>query len=1342
MVGTLHLSLVIAALVEQPVRELVVDTALLDSGTKISNSLGKLAGTPLLTVAGLPLETLTPGDFPLVDGAVVVAGATATTGRTPSPSLVFVVHTGPDAGRLTPLARGTHTIGRDHGDIPISDPEMSRHHAPLVVGKERITLSDAHSSNGTWVDGALITESTITTSSLITCGSSTCRIALPGFPAGSATTRAPSIHGPSVDGPATAADPLGVDVDIPLDVEALPPPELSRTQLVTAFLPLVLGVALALSTGMWFFLAFSALSAVTGVVPFLTRHRRSKAFDTAVGEAAERDGERRRRAVADAGELALAAETLKGRRFPPRSPTPPSRIHLRIGLADQRANVAVRGSVPGWEPPLLAQLPCLIGVELDRSEEMELHFQGEPSELLGLARLLLLQVSFGHAGTVSVLCWGSLPDLPSAARFLPGVELVTHPGRLGHLLRNGSRHLVFAFGGRPLPDAIARPAAVLRFQPGPGTAAVAGMATATVALRAGKAIQTGNCGKLLLTPDLVGTQSFDRTARAMGGMGPKSSQRAPGHLPATAALPGQGDGFPAPPTVLARWRETQQSSSLGCPIGVSTGGPLHFDLAQQGPHLLVAGTTGSGKSEFLRTLLLGIAANHSPARVNFLLIDFKGGSGLGKLARLPHAVGFLSDLSTESVTRSLVSLRAELGRREAILADHGMQDISELSLHAGSVSMPHLIVVIDEFRMLTDDVPGSVQKLLRIATLGRSLGLHLVMATQRPQGAITPDIRANVNTAVAFRVQTAMDSQDIIGSPAAAVIPVSVPGRAIIRVGSDTPVPFQTASLRLPTGRPAASGLEDLETHLTGPARGSIPGGERAPTAGTAGDPLAAAVSALAAAAATGGHPSPRRPVMPPLPRRSEAVPAQEGQPGELYLGVLDLPRQQAQRGLFWAPGHHSHLGLVGIPSAGGTGLLAHVLTECLDFLPETHLYVLDGDSTLGFVSARSQTGAHVGGHEVKRAARVLERLALLLSSRLTAGVGADRTPILLAVSGWGRWTSLFRNSRFSWAEDSLHDLVRDGEAAHITIVITGNRELVSSRLFGLLPNRIYFPAGAAADSLLTWPKLPDLEPVQGRGLVQGPVAPGRDAVAQLVVERRRPAESGQSPTVLPFPVAALPVLIDLPASVKGTSHVQGLTVPLGVSGDNLDIFSLQLPAGSAFIALGARGSGRSNLLDVIEQGAGTGPGTTILRAAATDDPSSYWRLLERGSGNPDPRKCVLLVDDADALPTDVQPVLASWVARGAAAVLTVVPGASLPIRVPLALQARAAGRGLHLAPRSPLDGDFFGVRFDLDGRPKPGRAFLVEQGTVVELQIFRRPPYHSPPLGAPGAAPSAAEGD
>ncbi|WP_035772591.1 FHA domain-containing protein, partial [Arthrobacter sp. Br18] len=844
--STLHLTLVTAPPGEQSVRELVLDTALLDTGTKVSRSVLMLAGTSVLTVRGLPLDTLTPGLFPLVNGAVVVAGASAPVGGTSEPSLVLVISTGPDAGRLIPLGRGRHTIGRSCCNILIRDPGLSRHHATLSVGKERITISDQDSANGTRVDGVRITESAVTTGSTIACGSSTCRIALLGLPTDSAAA-----GGPSDGRPARAAGSGDPDPDIPLEVDATPPPERSRIQFITAFLPLVLGVVLALTTGMWFFLAFSALSAVTGVLPLMVHRRRSKAFDAAVGRAAVRDGERRRRAVPDAGTVAVSAATGKHPAVP--HPASPARIHLRLGLADQRANLVVRGSPPGWEPPLLARLPCLVGIELDRSEEAELHFRGEPSELAGLAQLLLLQISFGYAGAVQVLCWGSLPDLPSAARFLPGVEIVTHPGKLELLLQGGSRYLVFAFGARPLPRTTGRPAGVLYFQPCPDTAA------AVVTLQHGGAVLTRGSAVLHFTPDLVRVQAFARTARALGGTGLGPAHPAPDHLPATAAPAGRGDGIPASPTVLARWRETRNSLGLGCSIGIGAGGALSFDLVRDGPHLLVAGTTGSGKSEFLRTLLLGIAANHSPVRVNFLLVDFKGGSGLGKLARLPHTVGFLSDLSTESVTRSLVSLRAELSRREAILAQHGVQDVSELPRGAGFSTLPRLIVVIDEFRMLADDVPGAVAGLMRVAALGRSLGMHLVMATQRPQGAITPDIRANITSAVAFRVQTGMDSQDIIGSPAAAKIPVTLPGRGIIRVGSGAPSLFQAASVSHWGTRPPVSGLEELSAHLAADQTAGLdPAGGQVASAGSvaeADDTVAAAVTAVAAAGAAGGYP-------------------------------------------------------------------------------------------------------------------------------------------------------------------------------------------------------------------------------------------------------------------------------------------------------------------------------------------------------------------------------------------------------------------------------------------------------------------------------------------------------
>jgi S-DNA-T family DNA segregation ATPase FtsK/SpoIIIE len=149
-------------------------------------------------------------------------------------------------------------------------------------------------------------------------------------------------------------------------------------------------------------------------------------------------------------------------------------------------------------------------------------------------------------------------------------------------------------------------------------------------------------------------------------------------------------------------------------LGIGEYGPLDLDLTVDGPHLLVAGTTGSGKSELLRSLVIGLAHGHSPQKVNFLLVDFKGGAGLGLLSDLPHSIGMLTDLSAENVNRALIWLRAEVRRRETELAGLGLTDISECQPSV----LPRLVVVIDEFRMLADEVPRAVPELMRIAALG------------------------------------------------------------------------------------------------------------------------------------------------------------------------------------------------------------------------------------------------------------------------------------------------------------------------------------------------------------------------------------------------------------------------------------------------------------------------------------------------------------------------------------------------------------------------------------------------------------------------------------------------
>ena len=172
-----------------------------------------------------------------------------------------------------------------------------------------------------------------------------------------------------------------------------------------------------------------------------------------------------------------------------------------------------------------------------------------------------------------------------------------------------------------------------------------------------------------------------------------------------------------------------------------------MDLRADGPHALIGGTTGAGKSELLQTLVASIAASHTPERVTFLLVDYKGGAAFKECVDLPHTVGMVTDLDGHLVDRVLVSLRAELRRRERVLHHHGAKDILELERRDPLNAPPALVLVVDEFATLAKELPGFVDGVVSIAQLGRSLGIHLILATQRPAGAINDNIRANTHPA-------------------------------------------------------------------------------------------------------------------------------------------------------------------------------------------------------------------------------------------------------------------------------------------------------------------------------------------------------------------------------------------------------------------------------------------------------------------------------------------------------------------------------------------------------------------------------------------------------------------
>ena len=243
----------------------------------------------------------------------------------------------------------------------------------------------------------------------------------------------------------------------------------------------------------------------------------------------------------------------------------------------------------------------------------------------------------------------------------------------------------------------------------------------------------------------------------------------------------------------ARWRARPPAAVIGSgPHGIHS-----IDLSRDGPHVLVGGTTGSGKSEFLRTLVVSLAISTPPSDLTLVLVDFKGGAAFGPCADLPHVVGVVTDLDDHLVARALTSLRAELRRRERMLADAGTPDLEAYarSPRARQDPMPRLVVVVDELRTLVDEVPDFVSGLVRLAAQGRSLGIHLVLSTQRPSGAITAEVQANVSLRIAFRVRDRADSVAVVEDAGAADLSPATPGRAVARGPDGRLLTFQSAIL-------------------------------------------------------------------------------------------------------------------------------------------------------------------------------------------------------------------------------------------------------------------------------------------------------------------------------------------------------------------------------------------------------------------------------------------------------------------------------------------------------------------------------------------------------------------
>ncbi|MGN9783549.1 FtsK/SpoIIIE domain-containing protein [Nonomuraea sp. ZG12] len=538
--------------------------------------------------------------------------------------------------------------------------------------------------------------------------------------------------------------------------------------------------------------------------------------------------------------------------------------------------------------------------------------------------------------------------------------------------------------------------------------------------------------------DLVSPSWCDRLARALSPIRDVSRQDTAGQLPdavrlldllALRSLSGQ--------ELAARWHDQGSTRAL---IGTGPDGPFSIDLRLDGPHALIAGTTGAGKSELLQTLISSLAVANRPDQLTFVLIDYKGGAAFKECTRLPHTVGMVSDLDGHLTQRALDSLGAEIRRRERLLLAAGAKDIEDYTGHP----LPRLVLIIDEFAALVAELPDFVTGLVDIARRGRSLGIHLILATQRPAGVVTADIQANTSLRIALRVTEPAESADVIDMPDAAHISKSTPGRCYVKSGAGAATAVQTARVggRSPSlatgatngtgGHPGLGGPTWAPGHDTAHADVRVVSvdwrslGRTLPSRPDTAEmsavtDLSILADGLIEAARLAGVPEQPRPWLEPIPAQvvlglpaaaapqppatGDSAPGGSASPitvvepygpgtasrdrsGELEplaFGVTDRPWAQDRLPLSLDLAHGGHLVIAGAARSGRSTVLRTIAGAIAAYAPpsDVHVHAIDcGSGALLPLVAMPHCGAVVTRDQLDRVERLLTRLRAEVSRR------------------------------------------------------------------------------------------------------------------------------------------------------------------------------------------------------------------------------------------------------------------------------------------------------------------------------------------------------------------------